>query len=179
MAEEQIRLLACGKCKTIEVLDDYTGPPEMAERFDTILNYAVSKHQDGVERIPHAPAALVRVNKKDWDNPNVQEMTRSQIAQSFGNGQTGFGAETYAMVDNFRADALKCFAQHNRNPGCPDYKHESKRLVPDTKAERKEAGLNKDYDAENRALTKYLCEYCPVHSLVQQAARKKAGLYGN
>lgn len=175
----EIRLLACGKCKTIEVLDDYTGPQRLAEKYDVVLNIAVEKHQDGVERIPHAPAALVRVKKSDWDNPAVQEQVRSQIMASFGDGETGLGSEAYAIRDNFLADAMDCFGKHLRNPECPDYRSDSKRLVPGTDSERREVGMAKasEYDRNNPALTKYLCDYCPVHSMVLQARRKKAGMY--
>ena len=175
----EIRLLACGKCKTIEVLDDYRGPQRLAEEYDVVLNIAVEKHQDGVERIPHAPAALVRVKKSDWDNEAVQEQVRKQIMASFGDGETGLGSEAYAIRDNFQADALDCFAKHLRNPECPDYRSDSKRLVPGTDAERREVGMARasEYDRNNPALTKYLCDYCPVQSMVLQARRKKAGMY--
>lgn len=170
----EIRLLACGKCRTVEVLDDYTGPPERAAEYDVILNVAVERHQDGVERIPHAPAALVRVKQSDWTNPEVQEQVTKQIQASFDpNAETGLGSAAYALRDNFRADALQCFAQHNRNPACPDYKSEAKQLVPDTAAERKEAGMVK-FERGNPATQRYLCEYCPVHSLVVAAQRDKA-----
>ena len=176
----EVRLLACGKCKTIEVLDDYDGPQSLAETYDVVLNLAVERHQDGVERIPHAPAALLRLKKAEWDNPNVQEQVRERVLASFnGGGETGLGAEAYAIRDNFRADAMECFGKHLRNPACPDYRSDTKRLVPNTNAERRDAGMARasEYDRHNPALTKYLCDYCPVQSMVMQAKRKKAGMY--
>lgn len=173
----RVRLLACGKCKTIEVLSDYDGPREMAEEYDTVLNIAVERHKDGVERIPHAPASLMDVAQADWDNPEAQEQIRAQIAASFDpNGETGLGAEAYAIRDNFKDDAMSCWEKHLRVPACPDYKSDKMIITPNTQAERKEAGLPK-FDSANPALQKHLCDYCPVHSLVTQMKRKRAGLY--
>lgn len=174
-----VRLLACSNCETVEILDDYTGPPEMAEEFDVILNYVLEKHKDGVERRPHI-GQLFRVDQKSWDDENARVQIIEQVRARFNpNAETGLGAAAYALRDTFREDAMTCFEQHLRNPACSDYKSPSKRLVPDTNAERKEIGADKAsrYDATNPALTRFLCEYCPVHSLVQQAQRKKAGLY--
>jgi hypothetical protein len=173
----EIRLLLCGQCKTIEPLDDYTGPLERAEEFDVILNAAVARHQDGVERIPHAPAQMFRVRESAWNNPEAQQQIRAQLVARFDpDAETGLGAEAYALRDNFRADAMTCWAQHNRTPACSDYKSDAKQIVPQTQHERKEAGLKK-FDRANPSTKRYLCEYCPVHSLVQQSQRAKAGLY--
>jgi hypothetical protein len=173
---EDVRLLACMNCKTIEVLDDYTGPQSRAEEYDVILNVALEKHKDGVERRPHA-GQMFRVKKSDWDNPDAREQIQQQITEKFDpNAVTGLGAAAYVMRDTFREDAMTCWGQHNRNPGCPDYKSDGKQLVPGTNAERKEAGLNK-FDPKNPATQRFLCEYCPVHSLVQQSLRAQAGMY--
>lgn len=176
----EVRLLACGQCKTIEVLDDYQGPQELAAEYDVVLNIATEAHKDGVERREHAPAALMRIAKSDWDNPEVREQVKKQIIASFDpDAETGLGSHAYAIRDNFRADAMNCFREHRRNPECPDYRSSPKRLVPDTDSERKEAGMSRasEYDRNNPALTKYLCDYCPVHSMVMQKKRKDAGLY--
>ncbi len=174
---ERVRLLACGKCKTIEVLDPYNGPRELASEYDVVLNIAVEKHRDGVEQIPHAPAALMDVPKADWDNPEVQGQIRTQVQASFDpNAETGLGAEAYAVMDTFKSDAMDCWARHNRNPQCGDYKSDSKQLVPNTSKERAEAGLAK-FDVHNPSTKRYLCEYCPVHTLVTDQAKRKAGMY--
>jgi hypothetical protein len=172
----EIRLLVCGQCKTIEVLDDYTGPQELAELYDTVLNTLVSKHRDGVEQRPHAPAQLFRVKESSWNSPAQDQIRQQVIARFDPDAETGLGAEAYAMRDTFREDAMTCWAQHNRNPGCSDYKSEAKLLVPNTQAERKEAGLAQ-FDKHNPDTMRFLCEYCPVHSLVQQMKRERAGLY--
>lgn len=171
-----VRLLVCSTCKTIEVLGDYTGPPERASQFDIVLNMATEKHKDGVERIPHI-GQLFRVKQSAWDSPAAQEQIREQVvARLDPNAETGLGAEAYAIRDNFKDDAFACWEKHLKTVACPDYKTDAKLLTPDTQVERKEAGLAK-FDASNPALQRWLCEYCPVHSLVQQAQRKKAGLY--
>jgi hypothetical protein len=173
----EIRLLVCGQCKTIEVLDDYTGPQELAELYDTALNTLVAKHRDGVEQRPHAPAQLFRVKESSWSNPPAQEQIRQQIIAKFDpNAETGLGAEAYALRDTFKEDAFACWEKHLRNPGCGDYKTDKMRLTPNTQAERKEAGMEK-FDPSNPATQRFLCEYCPVHSLVTQMKRERGGLY--
>lgn len=172
----EVRLLVCGNCRTIEVLDDYDGPPERAADLDVVLNVALERHKDGVERIPHV-GQMFRVKKSVWDSPDAQEQVRQQIIAKFDPGaETGLGAQAYAMRDNFRTDAMSCWGKHLRTKACPDYKTDAMQLVPDTKAERKDAGIG-SFDRHNPATKRYLCEYCPVHSLVQQAKRKQAGLY--
>jgi hypothetical protein len=175
----EVRLLVCANCKTIEVLDDYTGPQERADEYDVVLNVALEKHKDGVERRPHV-GQMFRVQEADWLTPVNQEQIREQVIAKFDpNAETGLGAAAYAMRDTFREDAMTCWTRdHNRNPGCPDYMSDTKRLVPGTDAERKEAGIPK-FDKHNPATQRFLCEYCPVHSLVQQSKRKKAGMYDN
>lgn len=177
----EIRLLACTNCKTVEVLDDYTGPQERADEYDVVLNLALEKHKDGVERIPHI-GQVFRVKLQDWNHQDKQGQILQQVLSSLDpEAETGLGSVAYSIRDNFRADAMSCWEQHLRTPSCSDYKSDAKRLVPDTSAERKELGMGKasEYDRNNPALTRFLCEYCPVHSLVQQSIRKKAGLYDN
>lgn len=171
-----VRLLVCTNCKSIEVLDDYTGPQERAAEFDVVLNVALEKHRDGVERIPHN-GQIFRVPESQWAQPEVQAQIRQQvIARLDPNAETGLGSEAYALRDNFREDAMACWEKRSRTPACSDYKSDAKQLVPDTAGERREAGMAK-FDRHNPSTKRFLCEYCPVHSLVQQAARRKAGLY--
>jgi len=47
-------------------------------------------------------------------------------------------------------------------------------LKPDTDAERKDAGLDK---AGKTGPKIYLCDFCPVKSLVMEKYNKKQGLY--
>lgn len=161
-----IRLLACAQCQTIEEMADYQGPPEQ----DHVLSYLVKRHRtNDVEHI----GALFTVEEAKWSDENVKRDVAKQIAAKLSGGETGLGHAFYDLKDTLKADALACFNKHQRNPACSDYRSDSKRLTPGTAAERKAAGLpeyrsNKD---------QYLCSHCPVQSMVDQAARAKAGLY--
>lgn len=165
-----LRLLVCGHCKTIEELPDYDGPVE----YDTLLENLVSRHQFP-SGTPHAPATLGKVSEDDWGKPHVRQEIVKQISGKLtGTSETGLGSEYYDTRDTFQEDALACFNKHSRNPGCPDYKSDSKRLT---------SGAEKDIKAEfgidiraDRRSDRWLCEFCPVHSLVEQARRRKAGL---
>ncbi len=172
MSEPQIRLLICFEDKTIEPLADYEGNPD----HDVELAALIARHETA--GIRHH-GNVVKVPEAEWGLREKREQILEQINKGLNGGETGLGSDAYQMVDTFKHDAMECFGKHNRNPACPDYKSESKRLIPNTAAERKELGLvaARDYDREGGQKTIYLCDYCPVHSLVQQAARKKAGLY--
>jgi hypothetical protein len=162
---EHVRLLQCNTCKTLEELPDYEGDPKR----DFLLEALLKAHRfpDGNEHFGH----LHRVDKSHWDVPSTRATIEAQIREK--SGQTGFNAEYYATKNTFQEDAHACFRAHNRNPDCSDYKTDSKRLTPGTAAERKAAGLPKYRSASDV----YTCNFCPVHSLVVTAARKKAGLY--
>lgn len=166
---EELRLLACSVCKTIEELPDYQGRPE----GDHLLKRLLENH--GPENDRHI-GQLFRMPKDTWNklsNDGKREIAQKIGSQLTNGGETGLGAEFYDVKNTFVDDAHKCFNRHNRNPDCNDYKTDSKRLTPNTQAERKEAGLPAYSHADDR----YLCEYCPVHSLVMTAKRKRAGLY--
>jgi hypothetical protein len=169
MADEQIRLLACQNCRTIEELPDFNGPAE----YDTILQYVLAqRHQP-----PHAPAhigQLFKVDKKHWQDPGASQQIAEQISLKMGGGETGLGHTFYDTKNNLVADAFKCWQKdHNRVKACPDYKSDSKLLTPDTKNERREEDMGKFVPGKSGP-KRWLCEFCPVHSLVQQAqeARK-------
>lgn len=168
---ERVRLLACAECGTIEEFENFTGPVE----YDVTLNTIVSKHQTNGRE--HAPGALMDVAKTDWDRPQVREQLKKQIWESFQKqGHTGLPSEAYVIRNTFLEDAQACWRKHLRTPNCPDYKADFMQIVPDTADERRELGMPK-FDRHNPRTKRYLCEYCPVHSLVQQAERDQAGLY--
>jgi hypothetical protein len=159
---ERIRLLICNTCKTTEELPDYQGPPE----HDVLLAALASRHvfPDGNKHLGH----LADVEKQHWDSKATRRGIENQIRESAGH--TGLDTEFYASKNTFQEDALKCWQQHNRTPACGDYKSDKKKLVPDTAKDRKDLGLSPS------TVTNYLCQFCPVHSLVMQAKRDKAGL---
>lgn len=163
---EETRVLRCDICRTLEPLPDYEGDPD----GDHLLRRLLEGHRypDGTEHF----GLLYRVETKHWDSPSVREEIIRRIQEA--SGHTGLDSEFYSVKATFEHDALACWQKHHRNSYCNEYKSDRKLLTPDTKAERKEAGLGK-YQKE--ANPRYLCEYCPVHVLVVEAARWKAGQY--
>lgn len=163
---EIIRLLRCDDCYTVEPVPDYDGPPE---RDDVLAHLIKTKHTEP-SGTPHR-GKLLRLEKRHWDSPDLRQAVIARIREE--SGHTGLDPHFYAVRDTFAEDALHCWQAHHRNPACNDYKSERKRLTPDTAQERKDAGMGKF----RTALSRYLCEFCPVHTLVTEAARHKAGLY--
>ena len=163
---EQVRLLQCNTCKSVEMLPDYEGDT----RGDLLLETLTSRHvfPDGSRHFGN----LFKLDKRFWDSESNRKEISAKIREE--SGHTGFDLSFYEAKATFQEDALTCWAQHNRNPYCNDYKSDKMEIKPDTKTDRKAAGIDK-YHAGGTA-KRYLCEFCPVHSLVQQAARKKAGL---
>lgn len=165
MAEPMTRLLRCDDCRTVEALPDYEGDVT-GDHFLAQLT-APHQHPDGM---PHQ-GALMRVESRHWSSPSTRTALLQRIQETAGH--TGLDFEFYATKSTYEDDALRCFAKHHRNPHCNEYKAYAKRLTPGTQAERKAAGLPK-YDPP---VHRYLCEFCPVHSLVITNARYKAGYY--
>lgn len=160
--DTHVRLLICNTCKTTEELPDYQGPDE----GDDVLNFLVTRHRypDGTEHIGN----LGRVEAKHW----VDEGKRSSIINQVKNSanHTGLDQSFYDTKNTLQADAMTCWTRdHNRVKACPDYKTESKRLQPDTREERRQAGV-KPFRS-----TTFLCDFCPVKSMVQQAYFDKSG----
>lgn len=155
---EQIRLLLCLECKSLEPVPDYKGDPHN----DWDLKYVIEKHSyaSGDKH----KGNLIAVPKKYWDNPEYQESIRKQIQE--GVVGAGLPDEFYTLKDTLGDDAMSCFAAHNRNPGCSDYRSESKRLSAGTDKERRDLGL-----APLRS-NRFLCDHCPVHSLVLSHANR-------
>jgi hypothetical protein len=152
---EQVRLLICRDCKTIEPLPDYSGDVE----HDYLLDYLVKQHRTNeVEHI----GMLARVASSDWNNPAAQAEISKRLVKDFG-GETGLGSDFYNTRDTLREDAMSCWGQHLRTPDCNDYKSDAKRLTPGTAQARKEAGMPAFRTKDDR----YLCEFCPVHSMVE------------
>ena len=155
---EKVRLLLCFECGTLEQLADYDGNPDL----DWELNYLIEPHSfpSGEKH----PGQLMNVEKKHWDNKSTRREIENKIRES--RGHTGFDTSFYEAKETLKEDALVCFGKHNRNPGCPDYRSEKKRLSAGTNAERREIGLSPHRSDQ------FLCSYCPVHSLVMAAKTK-------
>lgn len=165
MEEEKIRILVCHTDGAVYELPWYDGPQE----HDDTLNYRVSEHRDHVGN-------LFVYNKKDWEKSTYREAILSELAKQVKPGQgTGMGESFYDLKSTFQEDAIMCWKGFGKttDPGHCDYRKDNKRLYPDTKGDRKELGLS-----PTRPNT-FLCDFCPVHSLVMQKKRKAAGLYDN
>jgi len=158
--ETKIRLLRCDVCHALEEIPDFDGPPE----YDVILQVATSRH-----KFPNGDAHIGRlldVPEKAWNIPALREALLKQI-QEGSRGLKEFDEKYYEVQETFREDAMICYSQHLRPKGaCPDFNAESKRLMPDTKAERKEAGL----DPKRGLPIIHLCSFCPVRSFYDSKA---------
>ena len=154
--ENHVRVLQCLDCGTLEELPDFDGPAE----YDNLLEMLVQRHDN------HA-GKLFRVPESSW----IRTDTRHRIIEQIRGGSKGiaeFSDGYYDVADTFREDALKCYAKHLRpQEGCPEFRSDKKRLLPDTKAERKEAGL----PIRPTGPTTYLCDFCPCKSYYERKAR--------
>lgn len=163
---EKLRLLVCKTCSSVQELPDFEGPA----MYDEWLSRIVKEHEG------HIAAPLARVEVSDWQKQSAREEIIRKLFERFqvpGKGE-GMGSEYYDLKSTFLDDAYKCWKSFNRttNPGHCDYKKENKRLLPDTKALRKEEGMS----TKDRPST-FLCDFCPVHSIVLQKNREALGMY--
>jgi hypothetical protein len=163
--EEKVRVLICHTDGAVMELPWYEGPTE----HDDTLKYRIAEHRfpDGSAHIGN----LFVYNKKDWAKSTYRDAILNEIAKQVRPGEgTGFGQNYYDVKDNFMADAIKCWKGFNRttDPSHCDYRKDNKRLYPDTKGLRKEAGM----DPGDRPNT-FLCDFCPVHSLVMSKKNKE------
>lgn len=159
---EQVRILMCLDCESLEEVPDYEGDP----KYDTLLEYVIAPHAyaDGTRH----RGQLMKVDKRHWEDAAVRAEIVKRIRDK--TGHTGLDPAFYDTKNTLVEDALKCFSQHHRNPKCGDYKTDSKRLTPGTAKERKAAGLPK-YRSPN---DKYLCDFCPVQMEVENHRYNKA-----
>jgi hypothetical protein len=163
MAElEQVRLMICQDCKSIEEIPDYDGPVE----YDYLLEAASSRHTtaSGLRHI----GIMCKVPADAWNTPQMRMEIIQQLKERTGKG---LGDEFYAVKETFKEDAMRCWKQHNRTRNCDDFKSDAKRIVPDTKADRKDLGL-----APMKS-NRFVCEFCPVHAVMMQRMRADRGDY--
>lgn len=162
----QIRLLICHQCHSIDPIP-WCGEDPNCKHPECIapLEFRMAQHRDGTG-IPHAPANLATVDEELWADANFRAEALRQIENIANPGQAkGLGQSLYDVRDTFQADAMTCWKRHNRTTDCGDYKHDRMRLVPDTKAERKDLGLDTSSAARP---SHFLCDYCPMKSIKQQ-----------
>lgn len=167
-----IRLLRCLVCKTWEELPDYEGPTDR----DYLLEITLEKHKfDSGD--PHV-GKLFKVPVKAWTSAEQRKAILDQLGAGASAGLDAIDPEKsfYDTKSTFMEDAMKCYKAHNQPKiGCPDYGHDKKRLLPNTAKERGELGLPKPEHLEGPKI--YLCNFCPMHSVVTSNKRLAAGLY--
>lgn len=164
--EPYIRLLVCRTCKTIDELPPWDGPAES----DVLLAITVDRH--GPEHV----GVLYNVSELIWRSEGLREQVIDQIRQGGSAGIDVISPGFYSTRMQFAEDAMSCYAQHLRPKGqCPDYMSPSKRLLPPTKAERKEVGLPDPMNAPGPKV--FLCQFCPVHVYNVTKQREAKGGY--
>ena len=174
---DRINLLICKQCKTIqEIPYTKTGKALGEGRYDQSDNPWIEQYIGGCERQGHFGVLTDCLTVAWMCNPQLKEKILSEIkSQVLKGGSSGldvFGTDFYNVKDNFSADAMSCYALHNRPQGqCPDYKSDRKVLTPATEKERKDAGLKKSN------VKIHLCDFCPVKMYNQKRAYQSKGLY--
>lgn len=159
---EYVRLLFCHDCESVDEIPWCGESPECRHpECEGPLLYRQSQHWFDPDH--SHKVALAGVEKAVWEDPAQQRNILSQIRQAVKPGSaTGLGETFYDVKSTFADDAMTCWKQHNRTQDCGDYKSPSKYLKPDTRGERRELGL----DPVNRPGF-FLCDFCPVKSIVQ------------
>jgi hypothetical protein len=169
--EPHMRLLVCKKCKNIDEVPQYEGPEggENSADYDFTMRFFVDQHIDkGCKRDDFITYILPT---KYWIVPKVKESIIKQINEG-AQGLDVFGTNFYATKDNFTSDAMTCWTrEHKSTKDCNDYKSEIKVLSAGTEAERKSGGFG-----AYKGKKVYLCDFCPVKSIVQGKYVKKMGL---
>jgi hypothetical protein len=171
--EEQVRLLICLVCKTIDEVPDYQGPPEGDVTLQWLIDEKHTDRHSGTEHVGN----LVTIDRKAWENNTTRLQVLKQIEEAVSGGETGLGAAFYNTRDTFREDAMTCWTKrHNRNPACGDYMSDKMKLEPsdEVKETWKQVGKKRP---KNFGHQEYLCRFCPVHSMVETAMRDKRGDY--
>lgn len=163
--EPKIRLLRCDVCHSLEEIPDFDGPPD----YDVILQVTLSRHRTP-SGDPHI-GRLIDVPERAWKIPVLRDALIRQISEG-SRGLKEFDTTYYDVQDTFREDALICYSQHLRpKEGCPDFNSESKRLMPDTKGDRKELGL----DTRGMPVI-HLCSFCPCRSWYENKSNEEKGI---
>jgi hypothetical protein len=154
-----IRVLFCAVCDTMESLPLYDGPVEN----DVLLEVLCSRHvfPSGEPHKGH----LFRVPLLEWEKEDVRKEMIKQIKGGGSKGIDEFDESFYATKDTFKEDAMTCYNRHLRpKDGCPDYMSDKMILLPNTTAERKDAGLPSPAKAPGPK--NHLCGFCPIQSVV-------------
>lgn len=171
---EQVRILVCFECKTMEEIPDF--PPEANPLDDVILFYVDEKH-GGQTQQPHH-RTLMRVEKRVWDD----RPARRQIIKQAWEGTSGFKPSYYDLRNTLQEDAVNCHKAHQRQVPCIDWRDGSKRLRSPSQSDREKLArdLPRSMHVDTDRLVKgapqrYLCDFCPVAVAVEHAKRVARG----
>lgn len=171
---EQLRLLQCWDCKTVQELPDY--PREAPSRDDVTLHYLDRAH-GGQTETPHH-RILHRVEKRVWGDKKAARQIMAQMWET----EKGFKPEVYMVKDTLKEDAVKCHQAHRRQVPCIDWKVDSKRLTAPTQGARERLAreLPRSFGGDRDAIakgapTQHLCDWCPVAVAVEYAKRRARG----
>lgn len=154
-----MRVLYCKTCGTLEEVPDWQDGPQSDPYLSPLVDKHGETHQGQLFRLPIGL----------W----LMDDSKRQIIEQIkgGTGQLGLGVVDESFYDTrntFQEDAAVCYQKHLRPQGqCPDFRSESKRLIPATAQDRKDAGL--------APLTSgpkvYLCDFCVVRMYNEKKAR--------
>lgn len=166
------QLLVCADCGTIEHIPFFAGPMEHDQAHQARLRNHLVPTAEGLST--HA-IAYTTVNAKLWaTNDDFRKYITKAISDAQKTGDVGIGTALYDLRSTFEEDAMKCWrVDHGRTENCEDYKSDSKRLVPPTRDDRRELGL--ETRAKHIYTTSYLCDYCPFKSIAQRRVMKARG----
>lgn len=167
--DAKIRLMVCSVCKSIDPLPFYDGPNEYDETGQakaTMHMFADGKFH---------PFIVGTVSEKSWSSPTVRPEILKKLGAELAPGEAeGLGAEFYDIKNTFAEDAMTCWRiGHNRTKDCGDWHADSKKLIPNTQAERRAEGLpHRARDIDSKM---FLCDFCVMKSVHQDKVNKSKG----
>jgi len=162
------RILVCHSCESVQELPWCGEDPQCQHPSCTEpLEYRLAQH-------PGHLGNLADIDEAVWNNLSARPSVLKELAKiAAGPGKgTGLGEKFYDVRSTFSEDAMTCWKKHGRTKNCDEYMSDRMRLYPDTRAERKEEGL----DPKMRPTTS-LCQYCPYHQIVTQRQRSEKFRY--
>lgn len=184
------RLLVCDRCQSIDLVPPFNGDSNDDDvLMETVVDRHLVAHRDATVRMGGGTPEMrsYTVPQAAWDDDAQRKQIIDKLREE--HKHTGIGDSWYSFRDQYREDALSCFAAHHRpQNGCHDYMDESKRIGNPTitASEAKEA----DREAQmllgvargsglTRRMTReaatYLCKFCPVHTMAIQRRRDSHG----
>lgn len=171
----KLRLFYCKICHQLIEVPWLRDPREALahpDAPDPYLDPIVEQHMHGRPEIAEH-ASVMDVPVVLWNNPQERDRITQQIYAELSPGLDAIAPGYYDVKNQYSADALRCYVQHNqpKDGSCSDWHAKRKQIVPDTKAERKDLGLSAVPDGPKQ----YICSFCPIAIVRQQRAYDQAG----